>query len=288
MATGKFSIRALVTAIAIKVCEKLMVKSLFPTTFSTQWITCIITGKGAKNKWKVEWTLGNDKITSEHGSRALNPVGAQQNDVPVLQQPDSDTSSDSDESDTSEHLVDNDLPGPSAIDPPNGAAAAPQPAVQPSDPLLVHGLQWKDEQNGITSCFRESTGINNVHARILWPHNLRNDNLGKRPQLDYFKVFFPNQIEEICEWTSAKMKGSPINPYELFKFFGILIAMCCEPRRNRNHYWATGKSKVVQPSNFGERSPIEFETGNDCQILQIQRIPHGIPESTQIFQLQSV
>ena len=93
MATGKFSSGDLVTAPGIKICEKSMLQAAHPADWMTVKLTGRVEGKGQNRKTKVKWTLGQQEIVLEHGSKLLELVqraGAPNLPPPAPSAPDGD------------------------------------------------------------------------------------------------------------------------------------------------------------------------------------------------------
>lgn len=262
MATGKIQKFDVVTAIGVKVVKKEDMQRQFPQTWPTQVIYGIVRGKGTGNKWMVDWNLNTFSVSGEHGARSLtlyarpnNVSGNGQNPAQSVQPvanaaaaTDQPSTDDSDEDESSE---DDDDGQPAPV------PAVPGAPVQ-NDPLLVDGVKWTPQPDGVTGCYRARDGVASKNPHIKWPRGLRKDPALSKNLIDYFYVMFPDMIESICMWTSKNLK-KPVTPHELVKFFGICTAMTLQPCRNREEYWRELDSGLFPPLNFGKR----FKMGRD-------------------------
>ena len=101
---GKVSVGAEVSAIAVKVLDKIMVMAAYPQAYAQVLVRGRVTGKGDGNKWKVRWEFCGTFIDSQHGAKSFDtavPVAA----VPVAANVSApDTDSEVSESDNSEHM----------------------------------------------------------------------------------------------------------------------------------------------------------------------------------------
>jgi len=242
-----------VSALAVKVLDKFMVMAAAPNAYAQLVVRGRVTGRGDGNKWKVQWEFCGQKIDSQHGAKSFDSA------VPVAGVPipanvgAPDTDSEDSDSVNSEHMSISDEDGIDVDDSEILAPSLEQQAEPGQNLLNCHGLQWIEEKEGVSDDYRLMRGVQNVKAKLMWPANIRNDHLFPHTPLDYFLLFFPDRIESICTWTSAEMPGAALTPHELLKFFGLLLYMCIEPRRNRRAYWNTTSETIETALNYGKR-----------------------------------
>ena len=231
MASRKYGIGVTVERKAIETFQKANVMAEFSNSCKTAILRGTITAKGAGLKWiQVEWIMGGRKLVSEHWGVGIDIVGALNRRVAarVVQAVggapvDSDHSSDMDINENN-----SDVPSGGASEA-EGAADDEEEEPDSSDPLqplLVDGVQWAHEKDGVPVCYGESQRILSGEARINWP-TCRVDSLTpQRSRLEYFLLMFQKEIDNFCTWTGKKLGGEPLTKHEFVKFLGVMIAVC--------------------------------------------------------------
>ena len=229
-----------------------MLQAAHPADWMTVKLTGRVEGKGQNRKTKVKWTLGQQEIVLEHGSKLLELVqraGAPNLPPPAPSAPDGDDTESSRSADSDMDISDD---GEGAI---VDAVPADPDDAPPDSSLSPGGLVWTPEPDGITLCPREtSQQAGSFGAKLKWPRNASGLDHTKVP-MDYWLLMFPNILDDIVNWTNSSMpnRAARTSRHEVVKFFGIMYAMTLYPSRQRSNYWATEDSALFPAPAFGRR-----------------------------------
>jgi Transposase IS4 len=117
---------------------------------------------------------------------------------------------------------------------------APVQEQAPNPWLRPNGHQWSDDGE-----ISVDVGLLNRRTRLIWPGNvnLLGDPLPVRTELDYFRLFYPMQLNHgTLEKTNDKLDPTGRKPRltedELLTYFGIRLNMTLDRKRlDVREYW---------------------------------------------------
>ena len=124
--------------------------------------------------------------------------------------------------------------------PPLPYPPAPVEDNVPNPLLMPNGHQWFDNEE-----VQEDRGLLNRRTRLVWPGNvnLLGDPLPVRSELDYFRLFYPMQLNHgTIEKTNAKMvrtrQRANLTEDEFLTYLGIRLNMTLDRKRlDIREYW---------------------------------------------------
>ena len=257
MASGKHKISAPVSRPAVNIFEKADVMAHFDQGWKTARAGGVITAKGAQQSWVVKWMMGALEKVSEHCGKAIPVVGGQSAPLapngaaavggaaPV---PDTPPSPQSESSGSNSDM--------SISEESDAAAGEEEEEIEPSDPqnpLHAHGLVWTEKPYGVTEDYRAAKHPARYDGSIIWPRTLHHEGVKNERKLDYFLLMFPQELQDFCDWTSAKIPGNPLTKHEFIKFFGVVIAIPIASQRSRRECWGTEDIGLLPPLEFRRR-----------------------------------
>ena len=141
-----------------------------------------------------------------------------------------------------------------------------------NDIINANNVEWRSINN--ENVIDYGNYNNHFNTNLIWEDNNNNE---KEP-IDYFTLLFPMQyINIFISSTNNKLRGKNVSITdigELFKYFGIRLAMIVQPQKGGiSAYWRTGynsDSTIISP-NFGIRfgmSRKRFEDITTCLCLE--------------------
>ena len=167
---------------------------------------------------------------------------------------------------------------------PNPVIAVPQVA----DLLKPNGQQWYD--NGEVT---EDRGILYRRTRLTWPGNVNlvGDALPVRAELDYFRLFYPMQLNfGTLQKTNAKLDPTGRKPLlsedELLTYFGIRLNMTLDRKRlDVREYWEdqVREGSTFTPPDYGRFGMTRHRFQAISKCLRFSDFDEGIVEEVRIF-----
>ena len=168
--------------------------------------------------------------------------------------------------------------------------AVPQVA-NPLNPLLQpNGHQWYD--NGEVS---EDRGLLYRRTRLIWPGNVNlvGDPLPVRPELDYFRLFYPMQLNlGTVQRTNAKLDPTGRKPLlteaELLTYYGIRLNMTLDRKRlDVREYWEdeVRPGSTFTPPDYGRFGMTRHRFQAISKCLRFADYDEGIIEEVRVFML---
>lgn len=167
--------------------------------------------------------------------------------------------------------------------------AAPINAVPVPVNLLLNpnGHEWFD--NGEVSYDR---GLSNRRTRLVWPGNVNlvGDALAERTELDYFRLFYPMQLNHVTLLqTNAKLDPTgrkAIDESELLTYYGLRLNMTLDRRKLEvPEYWEdiSRPGSTFIPPDYGRFGMTRHRFQAISRCLRFSNYDEGIVGEASIF-----
>lgn len=111
--------------------------------------------------------------------------------------------------------------------------------------VLVGEIEWQSEKELLIDVYKDGA----YKPKLL---NLSN----KLNELETWQLFFPEEkISYILACTNSCLRNAAkaVTENELYKFFGLMYAMCTQQLPERRSYWGTVSNGLFPAPKFGKR-----------------------------------
>lgn len=153
---------------------------------------------------------------------------------------------------------------------------------------MPNGHRWYE--NGEVS---EDRGLLNRRTRLIWPGNvnLLGDPLPVRPELDYFRLFYPMHLNhDTLEMTNAKMDPTgqrmKLTEDELLTYLGIRLNMTLDRKRlDIREYWEDEirPGSTFTPPDYGRFGMTRHRFQLISRSLRFSEYDEGVMEEVSII-----